>query len=109
MVQNVRKGPVGMVLPLADFPLSAQQVEERSESSHTETMTSGIYRDTAGRMRIEWRITSSPDGPFDFVQLIDPGARSTAMLLPEAKIAFVTQHVGSGPFQVGFPSVGEWR
>jgi hypothetical protein len=107
----VRTGPVGLAFP---GPLSAQQVEERTGTlpdgtSSTETLVSQIYRDSAGRMRIEWHIQNTPGGSFRIVDLIDPVARSMVTLLVDAKIAsyFIAPHSGSGPFEVGFPAVGQ--
>jgi hypothetical protein len=77
----VVSGPVGLVFPAPDAPFSARQVEERTRiapggTSSTETLVSQIYRDSAGRMRIEWRFQSPQGDSFAIVELIDPVARS---------------------------------
>ncbi len=53
--------PVTMVLPVAGAPLSVEIVEERTTklpdgTSKTEVLTSKVYRDGAGRMRIEMEV-----------------------------------------------------
>jgi hypothetical protein len=109
----VDAGPVGLVFPIPDGPLAAQQVEERTGTlpdgtSSDETLVSQIYRDSAGRMRIEWRIQGSNKESSGIVELIDPVARSMVILLVDSKIAsyFVAPHAGSGSLQVRFPAVG---
>jgi hypothetical protein len=109
----VRMGPVGLVFPIPGGPLSAEQIEELTSTlpdgtSNTETLLSQVYRDSAGRTRVEWRIQNSERDSAGIVYLIDPVARFMAMLLVDAKIAnyFVAPHSGSGPFQVGLPAVG---
>ena len=106
-------GPVGLVFPLPDAPLSAQQMEERTRTapdgiSSTETVASQIYRDSAGRMRIEWRIQSTSGESSAVVYLIDPVASSTVILPVEPEVANRTAvpRSSSEPFQVGFPAVG---
>lgn len=105
-------GPVGLVFPVSDAPFSTQQVEERTwidpdGTSTTENVVSQIYRDSAGRMRIEWRLPSGL-GWASIVNLIDPVSRSMAMLLVDSKIAsyLVKPHSDSGPFNVGLLDVG---
>src|SRR5690349_5768935 len=56
-----KPGPVGMVLPIPGHPLSAEQIEERATQPSggpvsTEIVKSKVYRDTAGRLRIEMTI-----------------------------------------------------
>jgi hypothetical protein len=56
-------GPVGLVFPIAGGPFSAEQREERRRmfpggTSRSETILSQIYRDRAGRVRIELRFTA---------------------------------------------------
>jgi hypothetical protein len=70
-------GPVGLVFPMPEGPLSAQQMEERTSTlpdgtSSTETLVSRVYRDSAGRMRIESGIQGSHGESYGIVELIDP-------------------------------------
>ncbi len=109
----VKARPVGLVFALPGGPLSAQQVEERTSTfpdgtSSTETLVSQIYRDSAGRIRIEWRMQGIHGESFGIVDLIDPVAYSIVTLLVDSKIAnyLVAPHSSSGPFQVGLPAVG---
>jgi hypothetical protein len=87
------KGLVGgLVFPDSNGPLSAQQVEERihtvsNGASTAETLVSQIYRDSVGRMRIEWLIRGS-GGSFGIVYLLDPGASSVFVLLVDQKLAY---------------------
>jgi hypothetical protein len=108
-------GPVGLVFPVPGHAVSAQQVEERTRSlpdgtSINETMVSQIYRDSAGRMRIEWGSEEGHRNSSSVIYLIDPVAYSTAILLVESRIAVRTDVPRSSPegFQVGFPAVGVW-
>jgi hypothetical protein len=110
----VRSGPVGLVFPIPDGPLSAQQVDEITSTlpdgtSSTETIVSQIYRDSAGRMRKEWRIQVSHGESYGIVDLIDPVARSVAMLVVDSKIAmyFLEPHSAAEPFNIGFPAPGK--
>jgi len=109
----VSPGPSGLVFPVSGAPFSAQQVEERTQTapdgiSSTEEMVSQIYRDGAGRMRIEYRFRLPNGDSFRIIDLIDPVARSVVTLLVDSKIAdyLVRPHSDSGPFNVGFPAVG---
>lgn len=111
-----RSGPVGLVNPIPGAPLSVEQVEERTRTlpdgtSTTQIVTSQIYRDSAGRIRVEWSLESHP-----VVYLLDPVAHSVAILLAHSKIAH-RMLVPSGPdgFAVGFPAMidlppaGKWQ
>jgi len=59
-------------------------------------------------MRIQWG-EHDVGGSFPIVYLIDPIARSIVVLLIESNVAqyFVAPHSGSGPFEIGFPALGE--
>jgi hypothetical protein len=110
----VDTGPVGLVFPIPDGPFSAQQMEERTRTladgtSNSETLLSQIYRDSAGRIRIEWHIQGSHGESSDVVYLIDPVVRSVVLLLVDSKIAtyILAPHSSSEPFQVGLPAVGK--
>ena len=110
--RSMTTGPVGLVFPVPDYPLSPEQLEERTRTARdgtvtTERVVSQIYRDRAGRMRIEW-LGADPRGSPQLVDLIDPVSRSMIKLLVQSKIAvfFVKPHSESKPFNVGFPAVG---
>ena len=110
-----------MILPIPGAPLSAQQVEERTQISSdgtvtTDTLTSQIHRDSAGRVRIEWYSEDRSDWRPGIVYLLDPVAYSLTTLLPEQKIAFrETVSRSSSGFQVALPGPGrplpmvKWR
>jgi hypothetical protein len=104
------KGPVGLVSPVAGWPFSAQQVELRNRVlpdgvSSTKEMTSQIYRDNRGRVRIEWRI----EGSSGIAYIIDPVASSMVILLEDAKVAdrMAVPKSDSGEFRGGLPAIGE--
>jgi hypothetical protein len=72
-------------------------------------MVSLVYRDHAGRLRMEQHV-DTPDGEsLALVYLVDPVARSIALLLVNEKVAtyFVKPGSQSGPLNVGFPTVGQ--
>lgn len=109
-----RAGPVGLVFPIPNNPLSVQQFEERTQilpdgTSTTETLASHIYRDHAGRERIEWSVPGSRGELAAVIYLIDPVASSSVILLVEAKIAdrVTVPRSSSRGFDVGFPAVGK--
>jgi hypothetical protein len=106
-------GPVGLVFPVPGAPLSAQQVEERirtrpNGSVRSQKMVSPVYRDSAGRMRIEWRVEADGDKLADIVLLIDPIASTVVWLLVGRKVAQRDAVPSSdGEFRVGLPAVGQ--
>lgn len=109
-----RSGPVGLVFPIAGAPLSAEQVEERTRTlpdgiSTTETVRSQIYRDGAGRMRIESSVRGASGESSPFVYLLDPVAHCAVILLVQTKVAerVPVPGSGSGNFAVFLPTVGE--
>lgn len=108
----VESGPVGLVLPVAGAPLSAEQVEERTRTmldgkSVSEALVSRVYRDRAGRMMIEWRVESSHGESAGIAYLLDPVAKYSYMVLIEAKIAARIGGPESGEVRVGLPAVGQ--
>lgn len=113
-------GPCGMVRPLPGAPFSARQVEEREQvlADGTEAkrlLICEVYRDSAGRVRMEWRLEEGDR----IVHLFDPVADLTIILLPEQKIAHrdAVPRSSSGEFQTGLPvawkggalPTGEWK
>ena len=76
-----------LAVALAGFPLSLEQVEERtiklpSGDSQTKIRQSNIYRDAAGRMRIEIQL-SELGKQVTLIQIRDPIAGFVAMLTPD--------------------------
>jgi hypothetical protein len=79
-----------MVLPVAGAPLSVEIVEERTTklsdgTSKTEVLTSKVYRDGAGRMRIEMDIPGANGESAAIVQLLNRPDGFMAILLPAKK------------------------
>ncbi len=95
------KGPDGLVFPVAGWPFSAQQVERRTSDSSTGELMSQICRDSAGRMRIEYRIQGST-----VIHLIDPVAYFATILLVDSKVAvrMAVPRSSDGRFHIGFPA-----
>jgi hypothetical protein len=111
---NWATGPVGTVVPMPGAPLSVQQVEERKQFSSdgvvtNKIVTSQIYRDSAGRVRIEWCYEESSDCMPEIVYLLDPVAYSLTILLPRQKSAFRDTVPRTNPagFQVALPAAGQ--
>lgn len=118
-----RSGPTLLASPIAGSPLTivgspltADQVEERTRvlpngTSSTEVVRSKIYRDRAGRIRVDWTmsIPGSKGKSLSVVYLINPVARSAFILLVQSKIAHreVLPSSGSEGLGVGFPAVAE--
>jgi len=104
-------GPVLQISPPTGAPLVVEQVEQRTHvfpdgTSTGRTVRSKIYRDRAGRMRVEWAIEAGEDASFPIAYLIDPLARFAAILIP-GNVAHRTALAGSEAFWVGFPAIGE--
>jgi hypothetical protein len=104
--------PVGLVLPVGGSPISAEQVEELTQTSPSgelvfETTTSHIYRDRAGRMRIEMTVETPNGESYHVTHLLDPVTSSSYILLMDSKIAFQTSGPETGTFHVGFPAIGQ--
>jgi hypothetical protein len=82
--------PVTMVLPVAGAPLSVDIVEERTTklpdgASKTETLTSKVYRDGAGRMRTETEVAGDSGESTAIIQLLDKPDGFMAILVPAEK------------------------
>ncbi|HLH79367.1 MAG TPA: hypothetical protein VKV29_03695 [Chthonomonas sp.] len=106
-------GVVRLVAPVPGVPVSVEQVEEYvrthpGQSATTQSFRTHVYRDSAGRMRIE----SGGSGPSDqvrpMVTIIDPVGGSTFMLMVAEKVAarMVFPRSGSGIGLPGPPSTG---
>jgi hypothetical protein len=98
---------------MAGAPLSVRQVEERKQLSSDGAatiaiVTSQIYRDSAGRLRIEWYGENGSNGRPGIIYLLDPVAYSHTILIPEQKIACRDTVSRSSPagFQAGLPGPG---
>src|SRR5713226_9774050 len=109
-----RPSPADLVWPMPGSPVSVQQVEERTRSlpdgtSAVEVTEVKVYRDSSGRMRIEWRDPDASGESRTFVALIDPTSGSRVMLLAEEKIALhiVGPKLGEDGFALGIGGVGE--
>jgi hypothetical protein len=82
--------PVTMVLPVAGAPLSVDIVEERitklpDGTSKTETLTSKVYRDGAGRMRTETEVVGDSGESTAIVIIFNKPDGFMAMLVPAEK------------------------
>jgi len=86
-----RNGPRGMVFPVSGAPITLEEVEERTRTlpdgaTDTEILREKIYRDSAGRMRIEATVNDPSNKSLVLVYLIDPSPFSIVLLTPD-KIA----------------------
>jgi len=105
-------GPVCTVRPSPGAPVSARQVEERTQiladgTAITDLLTCQVYRDSAGRVRIAYRLGDGGGRSEEVGNLLDPVEYSETMLLPEQKIADRgTVPRSSAGFQVGLPVAG---
>jgi hypothetical protein len=117
MVRTMAQMPAGssslsggsLVGMLRDAPVTVEQVEERASklpngSSRTEIVESKIYRDYAGRFRIE---TKAPAPLSETVLLADPVEGYVALLVPSAKIAHRMMQPKTNPSSgIGFAWAG---
>lgn len=107
----------GLVLPRSGAPLSLDLIEERwknleNGTSDAEVINSRIYRDSAGRLRIESLIPRDSDHPagatsFPCIDIIDPVAASRILVLCHLRVAhrmpFPRSDEGTPPFLgIGF-------
>src|SRR5215472_18203454 len=87
-------GAIFLVLPRPGAPLSFDQIEESSRklddsTSGIEVRRSKVYRDLAGRLRIEAGIregSGHPSAPY--TDFIDPIAGSRVILLSTEKVGY---------------------
>jgi hypothetical protein len=111
-------GPVGLILPVPGSPLSADQIEERIQTtsegiSTTEIVKSKTFRDSAGRMRFESSIPGPRGESIPIVSLVDPVAHFAAILRVADSIAYRLTQPASGGFAFsgmgrGLPA-GKWQ
>jgi PHD/YefM family antitoxin component YafN of YafNO toxin-antitoxin module len=111
-----RAGPVGLVFPNPGAPISAEQVEERRHrlpdgTTRTETVTSQVYRDSSGRLRIESDMEGPAGTPFPFAEIIDPVAGSVVILIAPLRLAarMMAPKSADGHFGYVFPGMGGRR
>jgi len=109
---TARPAPADLVQPSAGSPLSAQQVEERVRilpdgRSTVDTARSMIYRDSAGRLRIE--SIPSGSGESSTVFLIDPtsGSRTVLSVVDRTACRVVGPKAGEDGFANGVGGMGE--
>jgi hypothetical protein len=103
--------PASLVLPIAGFAFSAQQIELRTsgEAADAESLITRIARDSFGRIRLEWRTHPDKHGQtHHIVELMNPVDGSVVFLWPENETAAYLQRPqsGPGPFRIGPPAVG---
>lgn len=106
-------GPIAMVSAMPGSPILAEQSEERTSvtsegKSISETVTSKVYRDRAGRLRLEWQVLDSNHRLSSRVAyVLDVVAGSSYMLLIDTKTGL---HMGdaaeAGSFPVGLAGIG---
>ena len=77
-----------LAVALAGFPLSLEQVEERTiklpdGDSRTDVRQSKVYRDAAGRMRIETRFSDPSGKQVSMIRIRDPISGFEAVLTPD--------------------------
>lgn len=107
-------GPSGWIVlasPAVGVPLSAEQREERTllcvdGTERSEVRTAKIFRDSSGKIRVEFL----PDGEHGqsaaFVTLIDPATRSVVILLPAERKAFrLTASASAKGVGFAFPGI----
>jgi hypothetical protein len=93
------QGPQGsrarvLVLPRPGIPLSFEQTEERllklpNGTFAKSVVTGKTYRDSAGRLRVESKMTEEPGhGSTSYGLVTDPTAGSQVIFLPTLKVAF---------------------
>jgi hypothetical protein len=109
---TARAGAPDLVWPLAGSPLSVNQVEERVNSAPNQTPTveitnRKIYRDSAGRLRIE--TVDKDSGETQGVSLIDPATGVRVVLSAKNKTAYrvVGPKAGEDGFAYGVAGLGE--
>ena len=100
--------PAMLVLPQPGAPLSAEIVEERTtklpdRASKTDVLSTKVFRDAEGRMRIEMNI-DGPNDPAPMIQILDRPDGFTVILLPEQRMAarFGFPKSGNAGFGVSF-------
>ena len=101
--------PATLVLPGSGAPLSAETVEERTTklpdgTSKTDVLTSKVFRDADGRMRMEMNIEGPNRESAPMIQILDRPDGFMAILVPEQRMAarFEFPKSGDAGFAVSF-------
>ena len=102
-------GAALLVLPRPGVPISLEQIEERSRKLENgavsaEIIKSKVYRDSAGRLRIEAEVR---DGSTLYADLIDPVAGSRVALLTTEKVGYRMPFPKSDQSRFAFLGLGE--
>lgn len=97
--------PPTMVLPTPGVPLSVETVEEWVMKNPDGTSTSRIdktkvYRDAAGRMRMEMEVSDSAGGTLELIVLADPVEGFIAAIETPRKIAHRAKSSPGGGFLI---------
>jgi hypothetical protein len=104
-----------LVLPLSGFPLSVDQIEERthlldSGSSVFEVIRSKVYRDSLGKLRIDSETQRDSDQSRTFIEtIIDPSTGVKVVMLRDMRVAYriLGPKAGESGFAVGLSGIGE--
>lgn len=106
-----RPALITLVLPKEGAPLSAEQSEERILLSvdgvkDRKLTSTKVFRDSAGRLRMEIVLENEDSESTPFVSLLDPIARSVVTLLPGERVAFrLTPPASAKGFTFGLPAI----
>ncbi len=101
-----------LVLPRPGVPISMEQIEERSRkledgTASAEIIKSKVYRDLAGRVRIEEEIRDgSGRSSTRYDELIDPIAGSRVVLLTTQKVGYRLPFPKSDQSRFAFLGIG---
>jgi len=101
-------GAALLVLPRPGVPISLEQIEERKRKLEdgvaSAEIKSQVYRDSAGRLRIEAEVR---DGSTRYADLIDPVAGSRVVLLTTEKVGYRIPFPKSDQSRFAFLGLGE--
>ncbi|MFZ0770396.1 MAG: hypothetical protein WCA49_04425 [Candidatus Sulfotelmatobacter sp.] len=102
-----------LVPPRPGVPVSLEQIEVRSRNSEDgtpaveEVVESEVYRDSAGRLRIQSDTRKDSDHPSTpYADLIDPVAGSRTLLFNSEKIAYRMPYATPGEGKIAFLGIG---
>lgn len=103
-------GLIVLAEPMAGAPLSAEQAEERILTSaggtrKTEVIATKVFRDSAGRLRVEAVARDEYGQSGAFVSLVDPIVRSLVTLLPATQEASRITASSARGFGFAFPTI----
>jgi hypothetical protein len=101
-------GAALFVLPRPGVPISLEQIEELSRNGAASAETkSQVYRDSAGRLRIEVEIRDgSGRSSARYADLIDPVAGSRVVLLTTEKVGYRMPFPKSDQSRLAFLGIG---